>query len=293
MATDMATDMANTRELATTDGGPFGTTTNEPMVQPQDPQTLYARNQTALDERGEREMFPNFGGPLMVYSKDVMGEAFTFLSGVTFVVQPEKILSNGGKIGEQEVARVWVAIWDWEKHEYQPAKLASFSDTFLVNQLRGVSAENLVNSGLYTVARNDRFATAGGDWPRMLKRYVYGTDNPLNELRYQADKAQRTSVNKATIPADTKSLFGGRVPTDWTGPNGQLSRTLPDHSHDEDMTQAERNKAEIARVQALANEDAGEAPWIAAGTVPLRPPTPEALGKRGPGRPKGSTNKPK
>ena len=119
--------------------------------------------------------FPDRTAPLWYFERDLIGVPFVF------VTLPQFGTLTKSQFGPQEVARIGVSVIDLtgQAPRVIPPTIAQFSHRYLLNDLRGMTENELIGGHIWTLARNPDYPmTPQGKFPVTLKIYEFGLDRP-------------------------------------------------------------------------------------------------------------------
>ena len=154
------------------------------------PQELLVMNESFLGAHPDAA-YPSAREPFLT-QKTLLGLPFAVAGMWQFKLQPAKSGTDKNGlpyfIDERQVAQLRVCLLDVSGEpavwSYRPARLATVSGAYLLNQLRDLRENDLVGAGIFTFGRNPKMSpyknpqTQRAEYPIMLKRWEPGKDVP-------------------------------------------------------------------------------------------------------------------
>lgn len=141
------------------------------------PTVLNIRERTTMlvehaRQHGEAHRFLDDDAEYGWYSRDLVG--------VPFIIASEPVWrTQKAPWGEEEVAQMNVRLYDWATGRESEPKSVTFNGRWLLNKLKRMTANELVGSVVFTIARNTtKPLTPQGVHPYMLAAYDPTRDAP-------------------------------------------------------------------------------------------------------------------
>lgn len=244
-------------------------------------------------ELSSKERFPQ-GESFEYFDKMCIGLPFIITSEIVFRTEKAKDFTdkNGARrqIGERLVAQLTIRFIDTQTGKLSDVKQAKWGGTYLVNQLKRLTTNELF-SRVWTLARNPMFPATPYGYPVMLATYMHGVDTPENPEEDVVYEAQHHTTpqphmnglsngERAGVARNQQHAVSARVHANQAAIQAAIDADMQERERA--LGKAKQGQTIAEGLSALFSDDDEDEDEDDGGPLPL----PENLpAKRGPGRP--------